>query len=264
MQHLDNARLVARHYGDDSAREREAAERHLAACGECAARLAALRQFLSAVEAPPVPERPDSYGAEVWNRIRGHLPEREERRWWQWSSQRWAVAATMAALVLGAFLLGRQWQRPAPAVATAPAAQERVRERVLLVALNDHLEKSQMVLVELANAPATGGSIDITAERQRADDLVDASRLYRQAAAESGEAALALTLDELERTLVEIARSPDQLDQAELKRIQERIEARGLIFKVRVVGSKVRREQRAHPQQEKKDVSPQSESRQRT
>jgi hypothetical protein len=44
-------------------------------------------------------------------------------------------------------------------------------------------------------------------------------------------------LDELERTLLEIVHSPAQLSAAELERIRQRIEARGILFKIRVIGS---------------------------
>ena len=141
-----------------------------------------------------------------------------------------------------AFLLGRQFPGPAPQ-ALSPA----VRERILLVAIGDHLERSQMVLVELANAPSDG-PLDVSAERASADDLVSANRLYRQTAARSGEPALAAVLEELERVLVEVAAGPERLvarpTSAELQR---RIEARGLLFKIRVVGSQVREREKAKP-----------------
>jgi len=72
---------------------------------------------------------------------------------------------------------------------------------------------------------------------------------------------LGTLLDELERTLLDIAHSPSQLEGPELKRIQQRIEARGLIFKVRVVESKVRREQLPHRDQGMKNESKQAEPR---
>ncbi|HTK94091.1 MAG TPA: zf-HC2 domain-containing protein [Terriglobales bacterium] len=262
MEHLSEERLVAHHYGDESARERAQAEQHLAACPDCARQMAELASLLGAVQAPEEPARSESYGTEVWNRIRAHLPEQPERRSWFGWPQRWAVAGAVAVLVVAAFLVGRYVQSPTPGpnVAQQPAP-EKVRERVLLVALGDHLEKSQMVLIEIANAPTTG-PLDISAEQQRAEDLVDASRLYRQAAQSNGDANTAKVLDELERTLLDIAHSPSQLDQGELKRIQQRIESQGLIFKVRVIGAKVKQEQR--PQKDpgmKNESNPQSQSR---
>ena len=68
---------------------------------------------------------------------------------------------------------------------------------------------------------------------------------YRQTAARSGEPALAAMLEELERVLVEVAAGPDRLTPAALGELQRRIESRGLLFKIRVVGSQVREREKA-------------------
>ena len=73
-----------------------------------------------------------------------------------------------------------------------------------------------------------------------AENLVEANRLYPQTAAAAGETGVANVLEDLERFLVEIAHSPDTITQQQLEEIQKRIEARGLLFKVRVVGSQIR------------------------
>jgi hypothetical protein len=51
-------------------------------------------------------------------------------------------------------------------------------------------------------------------------------------------------LEELERVLVEVAAGPDALAPQDVAELQRRIEARGLLFKVRVVGSQVRERER--------------------
>ena len=114
-----------------------------------------------------------------------------------------------------------------------------MRERILLVAVGEHLERSQMVLIELKNATGNG-SVDISAERDWAQELVPANRLYRQAAQRAGEPGVASVLDDLERVLVEIATSPDRLENTGLEELRQRIEAQGILFKVRVVGSQMR------------------------
>jgi hypothetical protein len=68
--------------------------------------------------------------------------------------------------------------------------------------------------------------------------------LYRQAAAASGEARIKNLLDELERLLVELAVSPDQLSSDEMERVKERLDVNGLLFKVRVLSSTVRERQK--------------------
>ena len=77
-----------------------------------------------------------------------------------------------------------------------------------------------------------------------ADELVSANRLYRQTAVRSGEDSLVAVLEELERVLVEVAAGPDALAPQDVAELQRRIEARGLLFKVRVVGSQVRERER--------------------
>ena len=145
----------------------------------------------------------------------------------------------MAALLLGAFLAGR-WQRgAAPAVAKNQNNQQ-IRERILLVAVGDHLERSQMVLAELDHAPDGKGKLDISGERQMAEDLLDDNRLYRQTARTTGDNSMASVLDDLERVLLEIAHSPSEISSQQLDDLREQIESRGLLFKVRVLGSEAR------------------------
>ena len=74
--------------------------------------------------------------------------------------------------------------------------------------------------------------------------LVAANRLYRQSALRAGEAGVADVLDELERFLVEVANAPTPLDASDVRELNERIEARGLLFKVRIVGSRLRERHR--------------------
>jgi hypothetical protein len=105
-----------------------------------------------------------------------------------------------------------------------------------------------MVLVELQNAaPKKPGEkrVDISSEQRRAEDLVAENRLYRQTALKQGDRALASTLDQLERVLVDIAHSPQQVTAAQLQSIRDRIEANGILFKVRVVGNDLRDRQKS-------------------
>lgn len=164
-----------------------------------------------------------------------------------WMTFAWAAAT--AALVVMAFLTGRfvnlrEQQSASERAAAAPrsiADQAMVRERVLLIAVGDHLERSQMVLVELAHAE-TRGDLDISAERQLADDLVASNRLYRQTAQQTGQANVAGLLDELERVLVEVARGPSTVSMQQLANIQQRIESQGILFKVKVIRSEIRQQ----------------------
>ena len=67
----------------------------------------------------------------------------------------------------------------------------------------------------------TRDGADVTMEQATAQDLVATSRLYRQAAVQS-DPALASVLEELERTLVEIANGPAHLSAGELDGLRQR------------------------------------------
>ena len=77
--------------------------------------------------------------------------------------------------------------------------------------------------------------------------LVAENRLYRQTALGTGDARVASVLDELEPLLLEIAHGPDRLTPEELEKLRQRIEGDGILFKVRVLGSTVRREETTVP-----------------
>jgi hypothetical protein len=225
--------LVLHYYDEGPA---GAVEVHLGQCAACRQRFEALRHALASLTPETaVPAGAPAFGpAEVERAWRTLAPKlaRERTR----SRLRGVMLPlAMAAALVVAFTLGRRW----PAPAEDPA---RGSERVLLVALGDHLERSEMLLVELVNAPAEG-PLDIGPERLQAEELLGASRLYRAAATRAGEPGLAGVLEELERLLVEVAHRPSPISSDDLARLQRRIDARGLLFKVRVLGARVRTRQ---------------------
>ncbi len=254
MKHPSEEELIAYHDGEVS--RREATMQHLADCGECRAELERIEAVLAALDTLPVPDPGEDYGRRVWQQIAPRLPERRAR-WWDfgvsrrsgghWPAaagwfepRRWAAAGAIAALAIAAFLAGRMTKHASPEATAADASQ--VRERVLIMAVGEHLGRSEMVLVELANAEpdnAKQKQVNISGEQRRAEDLLEENRLYRQTALEQGDTSLANVLDELERVLLDVAHSPDQVTPAQLEAIRQRIEARGILFKVRVVGKEL-------------------------
>ncbi|HEV2349273.1 MAG TPA: hypothetical protein VG028_05435 [Terriglobia bacterium] len=238
MNHLSEEQLILFHYQEaDEAHDLNLMEQHLAGCEVCRSRLDDLERELALFGEAPVPARPPDYGEQVWLRLRPRLMERPGSIWSGFFAPRqWVVAGGLAALIVGAFLAGRYWQirqAPEPAPISAQA-----RERILLLAVGNHLERSQMILVELVNADGKG-PVDIAPERRTARDLVEANRLYRQTAARDGDLGMASVLDDLERVLIEVANSPSEISSAQLDSIRHRIEAKGILFKIRVVGTQV-------------------------
>jgi hypothetical protein len=251
MRHLADDELLLYHYhdGDDI----EVAERHLNSCAECRSRLAAIEEVLKLVVAPPVPARGPDYGSEVWNRMRAELPQLTPREHWWLAIPRWAWAGAVAALLVVVFLMGRySSQGPSPineagnAGGTTSSPAEQVRERVLLLAVGEHLDRSQMLLLELSHA-SEPGEIDISGGRQRAIELANANRLYRTTAQNVGDVTIVTLLDELERVLLQVGHQPSRLTAGDLKRIQDSIQSQGILFKVRVVRANVRKESAQRP-----------------
>ena len=245
MKHLTEEDLIAYREGMSATRT-EIAE-HLKDCAECRAELVRIEAVLAALDALPVPDPGDDYGRRVWQQIAPRLPEKPVRWWQSWfAPKRLAALGAVAALVVAAFLIGRSTKTSRTPDLTAN--KEQVRERILVVAVGEHLDRSEMMLVELSNAEPNNPAqkkVNIAAEQRRAEDLLDENRLYRQTALEEGDTALASLLDELERTLLDVAHSPDQVTPAQLEKIRQKIEARGILFKVRVVGKELQERQNA-------------------
>jgi hypothetical protein len=248
MKHLTEEQLILYEYGE--AVDHEEIGQHLALCEQCRAERDALASVLSAADITSAPQRSEDYGAEVWRRLEPRLVrESIQSGGWNpfadgWSAllapRRWVPAVVAASLIIAAFVAGRFWPRhETPRVPLAVSQQS--RDRILLVAVGDHLDRSQMVLVEFMNSPEPGrGKVDISFERARAQQLITANRLYRQTAERMGEAGVASVLDDLERVLMDVAHSPDRISPAEFQGLRKRIEAQGMIFKVRVIDSQVR------------------------
>jgi hypothetical protein len=230
VTHLDEDDLILRYYGEDGG----AGTAHLASCTDCAAAYAALAADLDAIRPEDV-AADDLLASRLWTRVERSLPATRRRL------ATWTAGLAAAAAVLLAFWLGRT---SAPPAAPEPArSAEEVRERILLVAVGDHLERAQAVLLEIVNAPE-GAAVDLSSSQRSAQDLASANRLYRQAAAQAAEPGMTSVLDELERVLVEVAHSDAPLSSSSLDHLRKRIESKGLLFRVRVIGSQVREKQK--------------------
>jgi len=277
MTHLSEEELLT--FGEAPAGETAALAEHLRGCTTCRAErarlVAELNAVLAALDTLEVPEPGSDYAQRVWREIAPRLPARvraKERAelpaqsrplygggarrapWWPalLAPRRLAAFAGLAALVVVAFLAGRGVRKADVPTANSPADQSAVsmREKVLLLAVGEHLGRSEMMLTELANTEDKSGAaqlIDISAEQKRAKDLLAENRLYRETALEQGETRIAEVLDELERVLLDVSHSPDEVTGTQLRAIRERMGAAGILFKVRVVGEQLEQRQRALP-----------------
>jgi hypothetical protein len=235
MNHLSEEQIVLHCYGD--ADDPAVVTQHLRECGDCRQRFEGVQELLRHVEPIEAPEPAALFEEKTWLHIRDRLPRGGFQKWGfqQWifgPAGRWALAAAAVLLLTAAFLAGRFWPRP-PSPDTAKNLAN--PQRVVLVAVGDHLERSQILLVEVMN-----GDRDTLADEQKeARDLLDSNYLYQASAQRVGDPRIAHLLDELGPVLTEIANSPSQLSPEELSQIRSRIQSDGLLFKVRVVGSEV-------------------------
>jgi hypothetical protein len=229
--HLTDDDLVLHYYGEmnDAAEARACA--HLEECIDCRESLLRLQRVMAAIDTVPVPEPDAFFEQRTWARLQPSMTEPPRSRAWMlpWRAVAWGAAA--ALVIIGAFVAGQFTSQPTAPPQTASAADP-VGERVLLVDLSDHLDRTETALVEFVSG--TDGR-DIAAGRARVEDLVAANRLYRRTAIISGDQNVADVLDELERVLIEIAGAAPEASTDDLDIMRRRIDTRGLLFKVRVM-----------------------------
>ncbi len=247
MNHLTEEQLIE-HYYEESPHSRSIA-RHLRGCQQCAETYAELRSDLDAIAPIPVPARVANHGEQVWQSIRNIVPvyqRKQQRLPLRFSHLKGLGFATACSLAIAvAFFAGRQWenqQRP-PQIQTA--ANNPIRQPIVLVVMGDHLGRSERFLVALRHGDSGESTVRVKAEAQ---DLLSANRLYRESASKSGDPVFAAALDRLERVLIEVANEPDDASPARLAELQKELNTDGLLFEVRVL--------RTHVQDEQKEQQP--------
>jgi hypothetical protein len=257
--HLTEEDLILHFYGESPAgvsrgRGEQAGRiaHHLEECADCAALYEEIAGTLALVPDSKVPNRSEDYGTNVWQKIRFRLPVQERAQWFPrlfWP--RLAMAGAAAALLIAAFAAGRFWpgtpERPyaqGPSV-TAAAITLDAGERVRLAAIADHLEQSERVLLDVVHAEHSADQvkgpaiINVSRQQAWADTLVDANRLYRDAASRAGDEETASLLDDLERSLLDIVHGPSTLTRTQLETMLVRLDAATLLFKVRVLADEL-------------------------
>jgi hypothetical protein len=248
MKHIPEDLLIAVALDEAEPHARTEADLHLAACERCRRDAEELRRVLRAAAIDEVPARGEDYGAQVWARLEPQLPAPAGERSRGADLRPWLAAAAVVLLALSAFVIGRWSGAPVESTPDSAAREasndpRSVRERVVLAAIGDHVERAERALVELAHT-SDAGTVDLTAEQVWARHLLDANRLYRQSLQDASSPALADLLGELEPILLELVNSPSRLSESGIRALQARIEERSLVFKLRVTGAQMRVRQR--------------------
>jgi hypothetical protein len=260
MKHFNEEELIDYYYAESAAATEIA--RHLRECAGCEREYAALSRDLCEIASTTLPVRDAAYGEQVWQSIRASVPvygvtKKQGFTWLRLNSFGGFAAVAAALLVVAvAFFAGRQWEHRNPQMTIAVngvSGGGQGKERVVLVVLGDHLDRSERLLVELKHAePSTEAPM-----QEEARELLSANRLYRESVKQAGDPALAAALDHLERVLIEVSNEPAGLSQARLNELQKEMNTDGLLFEVRVLRSRVQEnvEQKGSVSAAKKGVS---------
>ncbi len=232
LKHLTEEQLTELYYGEST----PAGQEHLRSCFECQTNLGRLADLLRSFQLYSVPEPAEDFEERVWNRVVERLPK--ERSWRLSLFRPFVLAPALAGLLLLAVAIGLVIERrPRPSGISAQA-----QNRVLFNTLTDHLDRSQILLTEVANAKP--GPDALKTAQDIARDLVDENRLLRLASNRTGDAARGALLEDLERVLLSVANAPANFSSDDLSDLQRRIDDEGLRFKVRITDDDLRREER--------------------
>src|SRR5258708_5853028 len=236
MNHLTQEQIVLHFYGD--AEDSGQVARHLSDCAECRAEFNRVSTLLTQIEPLEVPEPHESFEQKTWLNVRDRVPDSRNSLFARLLSPlRGVLAGVRAIIVVGAFLAGRYWPRHNELVRPTPTEANANIQRGLRLEVGDHLERSQILLIEIMHAEP-GDHLDLSNEQARAQELLDSNRLYRESALKTGDPAISHTLDDLERVLAEIANGPPDLTAKDLERLRRQIQSQGLLFKIHVIESK--------------------------
>jgi hypothetical protein len=242
MKHLTEEQLVE-HYFTDDADNRIAAETHLRICRRCEQAYEEISSVL-AVPAPHPPVHLPGFGRQLWQSIQAPLPAYPAKPRPTWFSLPRLVLAGACLLVLAAaFIGGSLWQRSRQ-IPMQAANSAQAKQRVVLFILDDHLDKSERLLVAISHAGADkrapsdslqADSLQAASLQAEARQLLPDNRLYRQALSNGNDPMMSAALDHLERVLLEVANSPDNLSSADIERIEREMNTDSLLFQVRVL-----------------------------
>lgn len=242
LPHLSDDELVLVYYREALDDTRLAG--HEDACAECRERLAALSRVLEAVADEELPEPSADFESRMIANVLAAAKNEERGRVLSFKkpfsrvTRALSVAAAVAACLLLTFSVGRRFGREEEQTQSAAQTQQ----RLLLTTLGEHLSRSRVTLVELKNREVSPD--DLRALQAAADNLVNASRLFRAAAERAGEGQIAGVMEETERLLVRFAAAPDSDAKTELEGLRKRVESRDLLFRLQVMETKVERREK--------------------
>jgi hypothetical protein len=264
MIHLSEEELIAHLYGEA---DNTAVSGHLDGCVSCSRAYDALRADLAEMKFVDPPARDAFYGERVWASLSTLLPARRPRKknllglgnlgLGSWKGLSYAAACVLLGVCT--FVGGRLWERKQARRTTDLHSAQRLRpgmhapQRVVVVVLGDHLDRSERLLVELKHTDA-GNAEMVSPLREEARSLLADNSLCRQKALHADDAALTDALDRLDHLLRVLADQPEGLSSTTLTQLQHEINAGDLLLDVRVLRSRLPKQETAASGQTKGGV----------
>ena len=238
--------LIEALYGELDPAEKEAFERHLEACPDCAAERSALSETLGLMDRR---RRPDP-GPEFWD---GYWDRLSRRGLWEATAAgprpslaarlgrvfsglpRWAYqVAGAAALVFLGILIGRLALGPAGETGRGTASGKGVGPAAVLQAA-DFVDRSQVLLLGLVNCdPATQDAyaFDLAGKKAYSRELVSQAPAILQGLDGPGQRRLRELVAELQVILMQIANLEAGQDLEGVELVKQGVDRKGLFLKI--------------------------------
>ena len=239
-------------YGELTAQDHAQMDAHLRACAACRQALEELTVIRAALAARvDVSEPPGGDWTGFMSRLRTATVASQAaaqspaplRTVWSPLLSGVAAAALLALVTIAVLLVMRDPSTPrtdgaaAGSASLPPASAALAASDAALVQMSEaHFERAKLVVLGLATKDPFKPAEDWNYERGLATTLLDDTRLYRQAAEESGLQMLAGVMRDLELVLLQTAMS-ERPDPESLAQLQRLIRRRDLITKMNVVAS---------------------------
>ena len=229
--HANEDEMIAVYFEDADTKVLE----HLETCPECQLHYRKLKAVLDATRKVEVPEVEVDYATSVWERIEPRLEvrtsDRSTRALPQLRHLGWLAAALI--LVVVSYTAGKRQTSPVSPTVEIVSVDP---QAVLKVALTGHFERSRQLLREVSNIQTVASDSRLS---ERADRLLADNRLFRLAAQSESDPVLSMTLDDLERWLLDVAHL--EPDTASLTDVQSRQRRRGLLLKLQILDNNLGR-----------------------
>jgi hypothetical protein len=232
-------------YGELEGPSQRSLEEHARACAACAAWMAAGRDTFDLLRASGLREMATDESPGSWPDLRAALAAGSRKAtpvfpWW-----RLAQAAAVLLLAGASFTVGRLWDQAAgmfsgpdaaaalPGAAGATGLDSDGRLLLFSQRTNDYLDRSRMVLLELANGDFGAEGLSLSEASRR---LLQENPAARPVAREIADRRLQDLVEELEVLLGQISRLP-QTESGHVERIRTYLNNSGLLEQLELMGA---------------------------